>query len=181
MVDIFTIPSHVIPSNTIHFNCCVFCLEIHVRPHGSVSAHSSYTTALLVLLFSFRLNMFQRSSSILTFSLVVDFLSAFPAEYPIQVLSFCSCSKYLTRGTVRCLFLWLRFLLYSFVSRSFLVRLGSSFVSFLHIRIFDDVRFQYSQETYTSNSVKVVHPSVPKNAFLNSFSLHYFWNHLIQS
>ena len=37
--------------------------------------------------------MFQRSVSVLSFLLIVkDFLSAFPVQFPIKVLSFCSCS-----------------------------------------------------------------------------------------
>ena len=44
---------------------------------------------LVMLLFSFRPNIFQRSLFVLSFSLVVDFLFAFPVEFPIQVLSFC--------------------------------------------------------------------------------------------
>ena len=47
---------------------------------------------LLVLFFPFFLKMFQRFSSVFSFLLVdVDFLSAFPVEFPIQILSFCSC------------------------------------------------------------------------------------------
>ena len=44
------------------------------------------------VVFTFRPNMFKQSTSVLSFSLVVDFLSAFPVEFPLQVLSFCSCS-----------------------------------------------------------------------------------------
>ena len=48
---------------------------------------------LVVLLFLFRSNMFQRSSSVLSFLLViVDFLSVFPVEFPIQILSSRLCS-----------------------------------------------------------------------------------------
>ena len=46
----------------------------------------------LVLLFPFCYNMFRRFSFVLSFLLVVvDFLSAFPVEFPIQVLNFWSC------------------------------------------------------------------------------------------
>ena len=45
------------------------------------------------LLFSFYPNMFQDASSVFAFLLiVVNFLSAFPVEFHIQVLTFCSCS-----------------------------------------------------------------------------------------
>ena len=44
MSYIFTLPSYVTPGSTTHLNCCVCCLEIRVRPHESVSAHSSYIT-----------------------------------------------------------------------------------------------------------------------------------------
>ena len=48
---------------------------------------------LLVVLFSFFPYMFQRSFSVLSFSLrVVDFLSAFLVEFSIQILRVCSCS-----------------------------------------------------------------------------------------
>ena len=48
---------------------------------------------LLVLLYLFCSSMFQCSSSVLSFLLVVvDFLSAFPAEFSIQILNFRSCS-----------------------------------------------------------------------------------------
>ena len=47
---------------------------------------------LLVLLLSFCLKMLRRFSFVSSFLLVVvDFLSAFPVKFPIQVLSFCSC------------------------------------------------------------------------------------------
>ena len=46
---------------------------------------------LHVLRFPFCPNMFQRFSFVLSFLLVVDFLSAFPVEFPIKVLSFCLC------------------------------------------------------------------------------------------
>ena len=47
-IYIFTIPSHATPRNTIHFNCCVCCLEIYVRLYGSVSAYSFFITPLLL-------------------------------------------------------------------------------------------------------------------------------------
>ena len=46
---------------------------------------------IVVFLFSFRSNLFQCSSSVLLFSFVVDFLLVFLVEFPIRVLSFCSC------------------------------------------------------------------------------------------
>ena len=44
MIYILAIPNQVNPRSTIHFNCCVCCLEIRVEPHGSVLLHSSYIT-----------------------------------------------------------------------------------------------------------------------------------------
>ena len=46
MIYIFTIPSHMTPRNTIHFNRCVGCLEIHGQPKRLLLAHSSYITHL---------------------------------------------------------------------------------------------------------------------------------------
>ena len=50
------------------------------------------SSGLFLHVVCFSPNLFQLSSSILSFLLlVVGFFSAFPVEFPIQVLSFCSC------------------------------------------------------------------------------------------
>ena len=56
MIYIFTIPCHVTPRSTIHFNGCVRCLEIRVRPHGSISAHSSHITISYKAWYAVKLN-----------------------------------------------------------------------------------------------------------------------------
>ena len=73
------------------------CLDIFLvfllSPVPSSLISSSCIVCLTcVAFFSFRPNIFLCSSSVLSFLLVVeDFLLAFPVEFPLQVLSFCSC------------------------------------------------------------------------------------------
>ena len=68
--------------------------------------------------------------------------------------SICWCSlvnikngpEYLTRGKTQVFISFIRFLLCILVSRSLLVLLRYSFSFFIHIRSFDSIHFQYSQE-----------------------------------
>ena len=81
------------------FVCIVFsCLDIFLVFLLSLVPPYSFLRVVLfvlvvMLLLSFRPNIFQRIFSVLAFLLVVvDFLSMFPVEFPILVLRFCSCS-----------------------------------------------------------------------------------------
>ena len=119
---VFVFGSFLIPFNTFPmllidsaflFFVPIFCSKIILFPCHTVVGMSS----CILLLFSFpsfastfwliysscivcftnfaffRSNMFHHFSFGLSFLLVVYFLSEFPVEFPIQVLSFCSCSS----------------------------------------------------------------------------------------
>ena len=76
----------------IALSCLDIFLVFLLSPVPSNLFLRVYCLFYLCYFSSFRLTMFPCSPSVLSFSLVVDFLSAFPLEFHIHVLSFCSYS-----------------------------------------------------------------------------------------
>ena len=73
--------------------CCITSLYLSLLSFASTFCFISlsYIVCFTCDAFSFIPTMFRRFSAVFSFSLVVDFLSAFPVEFPIQVLSFRVC------------------------------------------------------------------------------------------
>ena len=83
--------------------------------------------------------------------IVMSFLVLCSTGWSSSLVHFKNGPKYLTRGAAQVFIPLIRILLHSLVSSSFLVLLRYSFLIFLHLHLFDSVRFQYSHVSLSLN------------------------------